>query len=74
MLFRSHANRREYWVVEKGKCKVDREVASVFLKTHETMDIPVGAWHQLSNPFTEPCRIIEIQYGLACEESDIERK
>jgi cytidyltransferase-like protein len=69
-----HAKRREYWVVEEGECKVEREFAALFLRTHETIDIPVGSWHQLSNPFEKPCRIVEIQYGEACEETDIERR
>jgi mannose-6-phosphate isomerase-like protein (cupin superfamily) len=34
----------------------------------------VGQWHRLSNPFSSPCRLIEIQYGDQCEEYDIERK
>jgi mannose-6-phosphate isomerase-like protein (cupin superfamily) len=38
------------------------------------MKIPVGGWHQLTNPFDEPCKIIEIQYGIKCIEEDIERK
>jgi cytidyltransferase-like protein len=69
-----HAKRREYWVVEEGECKVEREFAGLFLRTHETIDIPVGAWHQLSNPFDKPCRIVEIQYGEQCIEDDIERR
>lgn len=69
-----HEKRREYWVVQEGKCMVRRDSASVSMTYHETMSIPAKAWHQLSNPFTEPCRIVEIQYGEACEESDIERK
>lgn len=69
-----HFKRREHWVVEEGECKVEREFAALFLRQHETVDIPVGAWHQLSNPFEKPCRIVEIQYGDACEETDIERK
>lgn len=69
-----HAQRREYWVVEEGECKVEKEFGALFLRTHETIAIPVGDWHQLSNPFDKPCRIVEIQYGEACEESDIERK
>jgi hypothetical protein len=31
-------------------------------------------WHQLTNPFDVPCRIVEIQYGEDCIEEDIERK
>ena len=69
-----HANRREYWVVEEGECKVEKDFDALFLRLHETIDIPVGTWHQLSNPFDQPCRIVEIQYGTACDESDIERR
>jgi cytidyltransferase-like protein len=69
-----HTQRREYWVVEEGDCKVETDSSTLLLRTHQTIDIPVGSWHQLSNPFTNPCRIVEIQYGTACEETDIERK
>ena len=30
-------------------------------------------WHQITNPFDETCHLIEIQYGEACVEEDIER-
>jgi len=69
-----HAHRREYWVVQEGNCKVETDSGTLLLDTHQTVDIPVGNWHRLSNPFTNLCRIVEIQYGEACEESDIERK
>lgn len=69
-----HFKRREYWVVQEGECKVEKEFGALFLRTHETIAIPVGDWHQLSNPFTTPCRIVEIQYGEDCIEEDIERK
>lgn len=69
-----HAKRREYWVVKEGKCKVEIDSATLFLNTHDTIDIPVGNWHQLSNPFDDPCKIIEIQYGEMCVEEDIERQ
>lgn len=69
-----HAKRREYWVVEEGECKVEQQFSALFLRTHETIAIPVGAWHQLSNPFDQPCRIVEIQYGEQCIEEDIERQ
>jgi cytidyltransferase-like protein len=69
-----HAHRREYWVVQEGNCKVETDSSTLLLDTHQTVDIPVGNWHRLSNPFTNPCRIVEIQYGEACEESDIERR
>jgi cytidyltransferase-like protein len=69
-----HFKRSEYWVVEEGSCNVASEDKIVSLSTHETIDIPVNSWHQLINPFDEPCRIVEIQYGEDCQEEDIERK
>ena len=35
--------------------------------------VPVGEWHQITNPFKETCHLIEIQYGEECVEDDIER-
>ena len=35
--------------------------------------ISIGDWHQITNPFKEDCHIIEIQYGDAVIEEDIER-
>ena len=49
----------------------DEEVEKVY---DEMVKIPVNDWHRLSNPFDKPCKIIEIQYGDLCDESDIERQ
>lgn len=68
-----HNHRSEYWVVTEGECKVEKEFGALFLRKHETIRIPVNEWHQLSNPFNAPCRIVEIQYGTECSEDDIER-
>ena len=43
------------------------------LKTDEDIHIRVGEWHQIVNKTTEPCHIIEIQYGEETNEDDIER-
>ena len=69
-----HFKRSEYWLVTEGECKVEQEFVSMFVRKHETVQIGVGQWHQLSNPFTVPCRLVEIQYGEECIEEDIERK
>lgn len=69
-----HKCRSEYWLVTEGECKVEKDHAALFLRTHETIRIPVNQWHQLSNPFKIPCRIVELQYGDRCDEDDIERK
>ena len=75
-----HKKRKEHWVITEGKCKFTRidsqsgELYTVAFKKHDTIDIDVKEWHQLSNPYTTPCRVVEIQYGKKCVEEDIVRK
>jgi cytidyltransferase-like protein len=75
-----HSQRSEYWLVHEGRATVvhQRNVGSdtvtSHLYQHDELHIPVGAWHQLANDFTQPLRIIEIQYGEDCIEEDIERR
>lgn len=75
-----HFKRNEYWLVSHGKCDVNSMLDTGYalptktLEQHKSYHIPKGDWHRLSNPYTEPCRIVEIQYGVECIEEDIERK
>ena len=75
-----HEHRSEYWLVSEGRCIVNSmmpngyTLPSTELSTHKSYQIAQGDWHQLTNPFDKPCRIVEIQYGTACDESDIERR
>jgi cytidyltransferase-like protein len=75
-----HQHRAEYWIVSEGNCIVNSTMPNGYalpskeLSIHEEFKIPVHQWHQLTNPYTTPCRIVEIQYGEQCIEEDIERK
>jgi cytidyltransferase-like protein len=75
-----HRNRSEYWQVTEGQAVVQSQMNNGYnmpaktLSTHESFTIPKGEWHQLSNPFGVLCKLVEIQFGEACDESDIERK
>lgn len=73
-----HYDRDEHWHVAQGRCHVDIEdetlVSHVTLKTHDQFTIKAECWHKLSNLYAEPCKIVEIQYGVACKEDDIERR
>jgi len=75
-----HKNRAEFWMVSSGKCVVNLMMGSGYalppkeLKEHDSLKIPLGEWHQLTNPYDTPCKIVEIQYGTACDESDIQRR
>jgi cytidyltransferase-like protein len=75
-----HSERAEYWIVEEGQCAVNSitkdgyQMPPQMLTVHQEYRIAVGEWHQLTNPFDKPCKIVEIQYGVNCVEEDIERK
>lgn len=79
MSFQKHFKRSEIWMVSKGSCivnysKDDPNIKkSIQLNTFDHYLVPVGDWHQITNPFNEPCHLIEIQYGEECVEDDIER-
>ena len=75
-----HKYRAEHWMVSEGKCIVNSKMPNGYalppkeLTKHQAFDIPLGEWHQLTNPYNVPCRIVEIQYGTQCVEEDIERE
>jgi len=75
-----HHQRAEYWIVSEGMAIINSVLAggyalpSLKLIKHAEYKVPVAEWHQLTNPFDAPCKIVEIQYGEQCIEEDIERK
>lgn len=75
-----HKHRAEHWFIASGQASVytinkstDLELLGQF-KMFDNLHIPQGTWHMLSNETTESLRIVEIQYGSECVETDIERK
>ena len=79
MSFQKHFKRSEIWMVSKGSCIVNYSKDDPDNKQNITLNkfdhylVPVGEWHQITNPFEETCHLIEIQYGEECVEEDIER-
>jgi cytidyltransferase-like protein len=79
MSFQKHFKRHEIWLVSQGSCVVNYSKDSPENREHVTLNkfdkyiVPLGEWHQITNPFEETCRIIEIQYGEEVVEDDIER-
>lgn len=73
-----HLNRAEHWYVLKGKCDIVTEYKDsiIHVTKRENEEYVIGAtvWHQGKNPYNEPCHILEVQYGIECVESDIERR
>jgi mannose-6-phosphate isomerase-like protein (cupin superfamily) len=74
-----HQLRNEYWMVTSGMCMINMALPGdctnppKILGKYDEWKVPSDTWHQLTNPFTKPCTIIEIQYGDNCTEDDIER-
>jgi len=79
MSFQKHFKRSEIWLVSQGSCVVNfsktspEEKDNIKLNTFDHYLVPKGQWHQITNPYSDECRIIEIQYGEECIEEDIER-
>ena len=75
-----HDKRAEFWFVAEGEATVytvdphstDRDLMASPAK-HQSTWIKLNEWHQLCNETDRPLKIIEIQYGSACDELDIER-
>ena len=79
MSFQKHNFRSEIWYVSKGKCLINfskddpEKYEEIILDEESYFHIPVGSWHQITNPYNEVCHLIEIQYGEKTIEEDIER-
>ena len=79
MSLQKHHKRSEIWLVSQGKCIVNYskispdEIEEITLDKHNSLHVELGDWHQITNPFDETCKIIEIQYGKETIEEDIER-
>jgi cytidyltransferase-like protein len=80
MSFQRHFKRNEIWFVSEGSCTIfysddtdNKNIKELQLNKFDYYFVPVGHWHQITNPFSLETRIIEIQYGEECRENDIER-
>ena len=68
-----HNFRAENWVVVKGIAKVEIDEKIYFLNPNESIYIPKGAKHRLSNTYKKTLEIIEVQIGSYLGEDDIIR-
>ena len=68
-----HFHRSEHWVVVNGTAKVEVGTIEKIMGPNESIYIPLGAKHRLTNPTKLPLTIIEIQSGSYLGEDDIKR-
>ena len=68
-----HHHRSEHWIVVKGTAKVEVNEKTKILSENESIYIPLGSKHRLSNPGKIPLKLIEVQSGAYLGEDDIHR-
>ncbi len=68
-----HHHRSEHWVVVKGTAKVEIDQKISILSENESIYIPLGSKHRLSNPGKIKLILIEVQSGSYVGEDDIVR-
>ena len=73
MSLQKHNRRSENWVVTSGVAEVQIQDRLVQLETNDSLDIPAGTVHQLSNPADAALTLIEVRTGAYLGEDDVER-
>lgn len=68
-----HFHRAEHWVVVNGTAEVEVGETKRLLSENESIYVPIGAVHRLSNPGKVPLNLIEVQSGSYLGEDDIVR-
>ena len=68
-----HHHRTEHWIVVKGTAEVQLNNNLQLLGENQSIYVPLGCEHRLSNPGKIPLSIIEVQSGAYLEEDDIVR-
>jgi mannose-1-phosphate guanylyltransferase/mannose-6-phosphate isomerase len=68
-----HFHRAEHWVVVHGVAEVVRDEETHTVRENESIYLPLGSVHRMSNPGRIPLHIIEVQVGSYTGEDDIVR-
>ena len=68
-----HHHRAEHWIVVSGTAEVTCGEKVTLLAENQSIYIPLGEVHRLSNPGVIPLEIIEVQSGSYLGEDDIVR-
>jgi len=69
----THHHRAEHWIVVRGTAEVTRDDTVTLVRENESIYLPLGCRHRLSNPGRIPVEIVEVQTGAYLEEDDIVR-
>jgi len=69
----SHKHRSEHWLVASGIATVECDGEKIYLNKFESISIPQGSKHRLSNENKELLKVVEVQLGEILSEDDITR-
>ena len=69
----SHKHRSEHWLVASGVATVECNGEKNYLNQFESISIPQGAKHRLSNENKALLKVVEVQFGEILSEDDITR-
>jgi mannose-1-phosphate guanylyltransferase/mannose-6-phosphate isomerase len=68
-----HFHRAEHWIVVKGTAEVTRGNEIIIVHENESIFLPIGVVHRLTNPGKINLELIEVQTGSYLGEDDIVR-
>ena len=68
-----HFHRAEHWVVVSGSAIVHRDGEDTLVRENESIYLPLGCTHRMTNPGRIPLTLIEVQVGSYLGEDDIVR-
>ena len=71
MSLQKHFHRAEHWVVVKGTAQVTRGPEDLMVHENESIFLPIGVVHRLTNPGKIDLELIEVQTGSYLGEDDI---
>lgn len=71
--YQLHRRRSEHWIVVRGTAEVQKGNERIVLEKNQSIDIPKGTKHKLSNNGDKPLQVIEVQSGDYLGEDDIVR-
>lgn len=69
----SHKQRAEHWIVVEGMATVERDNETIVLSPNESVFLPSGSRHRLSNAGDSTLRLVEVATGEYLGEDDIVR-
>lgn len=68
-----HQRRSENWIVTSGEAEVLLDGKIIRLFENNSLEVPAGATHQLSNPTDRPLSLIEVRAGSYLGDDDAQR-